>query len=1290
MIQLDQNRALSVLEKALDPSTAVVDGRTEKDFLRFMADFASLINFYDHNNEMYGDWRPLVLKDPVILLAYIASTKYDKKHNLFLEIAAKREVIEESDSGSELTAIVNTLFDLYVEVFRDIEQWTYYMKRYDHHHHLRKYLFHEVKQEYAPILWAMLQYRDFLHGSDLIDGIKKPKYYYFEDFDPKVWNDTVNSVPFSQSLDVNYPLENNTKEDIYDSLISLGDKLLGFYKNCIDDASEEFSSIEKVESRYPDTILIRVFAKLFSVYTEAMNGLSQKHLEFYFRDILKQREQFAEPDQVFIAAAINSKTDPLNLPQGTQFKAGLDANKQPILFETLRDTSLNPAKLGTVNTMYTVNGDSYEVEDKKKKTKATKYVKSFFLSQIPTPTKLQKDEKGKVLSWPTFGGTLADGKQQTLAMAIASPMFLLEDGTRTLNLTFTFEEEVDPWSLINARHYLSTQKAWLEVTEPKNFPAYVDSEGHAISDQHEPVSQLEMTINIDPSHPAIQPFKKNPDGYTTSWPLLKIEFSEFANLDKPPRIKTLKVESSAKGMQSIVLENDHGKLSAKKPFEPLGPAPAVNSNFFLGSAEIFSKPFNMLSIEMDWDALPTDFKKYYDAYNQYLEKYDIIDGVGSKSPSWFRRILERLFGWATSWNVGAFQYTNRSFRVEFGILQDGIWGELGVEESGHAAHNPKKSKRAQKRAERREKRAMRRGKDGILLFKEKFFGTGLNPTSYFNCPDAPKGFVPKPELQVQPLKYSATIKDGFTRMTLVNPGFGFGLDLYAKVVAYLALVNAKTLIQQIGFLSSIFSKNTKIKEAANKPYNPKLKTISVSYDANHSYDFSADQSTTGNENSAEYPIQCFHYTPFATFKSFDNSTDPDDQLCIADFALSSPLKEEEPDDETKVKKGGDKNYLPVHVPFQHEGALFMEYTNLIGNAELNLFFELSRKIGIPNTKASIEYSVLTDQGWEKTPVIIDETQDFICSGILDLNIPMDVSSETVFMPEKKFWVSIGVDEQPDTFAHTTFLNSNGLRLQRCSDGYLQDSKAPRIATGAISTPAKPIPQIGTIVQPFASFGGKKAEDETAMFHRVSNHLAMKGRVSRQTDYFRMIKESFSEIYYVKVIQEKKLHSTKVLLVRQIEDVTEPSAFLPLVSECTEIRVQEFLESRTSVFSNISAANFSPVYLTVKASIVVKQGVAVRGLEKEINAALNLFLSPWIQSTGSQIKIDQGVSEAQVSNILRTIEGVLEVDDLSFIVSDNIPVTESNPGIEKFTLVLPEKSTDLFVPAIEHQFTFRAA
>ncbi|MFW0717712.1 contractile injection system tape measure protein [Pedobacter sp. N23S346] len=66
---IDQHTALAAQETALVPVSSLLDGRTEVDCLAFLSHFASLINFYDNDNNIHGNWTPFLLKDLAILLA---------------------------------------------------------------------------------------------------------------------------------------------------------------------------------------------------------------------------------------------------------------------------------------------------------------------------------------------------------------------------------------------------------------------------------------------------------------------------------------------------------------------------------------------------------------------------------------------------------------------------------------------------------------------------------------------------------------------------------------------------------------------------------------------------------------------------------------------------------------------------------------------------------------------------------------------------------------------------------------------------------------------------------------------------------------------------------------------------------------------------------------------------------------------------------------------------------------------------------------------------------------------
>ena len=96
---------------------------------------------------------------------------------------------------------------------------------------------------------------------------------------------------------------------------------------------------------------------------------------------------------------------------------------------------------------------------------------------------------------------------------------------------------------------------------------------------------------------------------------------------------------------------------------------------------------------------------------------------------------------------------------------------------------------------------------------------------------------------------------------------------------------------------------------------------------------------------------------------------------------------------------------------------------------------------------------------------------------------------------------------------------------------------------------------------------------------------------------------------------------------------------------TEELVGEYLSKRASAFTNIEVLNFTPEYVSVTANVLVDKNYGLGQMEKEINTKLNLYLSPWIESDAVQMEIDQGLTKSQISNRIKSIEGVLSVSSI---------------------------------------------
>ena len=88
------------------------------------------------------------------------------------------------------------------------------------------------------------------------------------------------------------------------------------------------------------------------VYKKQINTLSKKHLNFYYKDILKQTKEFAKPDNVYACADLSFDDGTFTLPSNTLFNAGEDANAETILFKSIAKTSFNPVEINNVYTLF--------------------------------------------------------------------------------------------------------------------------------------------------------------------------------------------------------------------------------------------------------------------------------------------------------------------------------------------------------------------------------------------------------------------------------------------------------------------------------------------------------------------------------------------------------------------------------------------------------------------------------------------------------------------------------------------------------------------------------------------------------------------------------------------------------------------------------------------------------------------------------------------------------------------------------------------------------------------------
>lgn len=641
------NTAQLSLNQHLNNPGLLIDNRTEQQYLDFVTGFSQLINFYSKENLKDGSWEPFLLKDPVFLLATISETDAAKSANLFKNAYTQCSGNLSQYDETDLSAL-NPLFSQVFNIFNMLLKWSSYMYNGTLSYKLKDDVIGEIEQVYATKFWAFADLLSELSLSPRFSGLINVGQGFTYNYETNLWSSSKHRKPYQKVLALTKPLNELTLTDLLNSLKNNGIKVIQFYKNVVSKSNAAYQNVSTQKSTYPDTLLLRTFFELLKVNQQDLNGLTQKHLAFYYGQILRQLNKKATADSVYINAELASSNSPLQIGKGTQFNAGTNANKETIIFESTSNFALNPAKIINVHTLLLHEfAQLYDPVYEKGKgpllLDEPKPIISVLMNQHKDVGVLKKDEKGVLQAWDTFGNpNLSTNTLASLGLSFASPLLLLKEGTRTIDLVFTFSDNVEADILTRANFYLSTKTAWLPITEKLDRKHLAEG----LTDT------LHLTFTLDPMDPVIEKFEKNPDGYEEMWPLFKIVYQNIFDLSSPPQIKTLDITVSVEGVKSLVASNDNGALATAKPFMPFGPIVQRDGSFYIGNAEIFSKPLTFFSLNISWDKLPQNFADYYDLYNKYLDKTLANQSAESSSdtdPSNGKKsITSKIWGWIMS------------------------------------------------------------------------------------------------------------------------------------------------------------------------------------------------------------------------------------------------------------------------------------------------------------------------------------------------------------------------------------------------------------------------------------------------------------------------------------------------------------------------------------------------------------------------------------------------------------------------------------------------------------------
>ncbi|AXT53604.1 hypothetical protein D1818_23290 [Aquimarina sp. BL5] len=388
----------------------------------------------------------------------------------------------------------------------------------------------------------------------------------------------------------------------------------------------------------PHLALFFGFLYMFKVVQDDINTITERHLDFYYKEVLQLEEKAAESDKISIIFELAKHIESHLLKAGTPLKAGKDNTGVNVTYKLNEDTVINKAQVVEIKARFTNLEDQWASETKYPKTNHSVYSSPIANSADGLGEEIQTEEKDwRVFGRPSFinneddptGLKIADRKQGEIGFAIASPILFLAEGQRKIDLDVSIDFNGDKNKEINIQNkiliLLSGEEEWIETTflpSDKAVIKFIDG-----------VWKMQITTHLKVDQPAVLAYDNEvfEENISTKWPVLKLLinsedpteeslYKDLINVSVDTINLTVEIDGETDnipGIQNLIVQNDDSILDVSKPMPIFGSQPRVGSKFYIGSWEIFQKNLSYITLKHQWIDLPIDAGGFVDYYKKY-------------------------------------------------------------------------------------------------------------------------------------------------------------------------------------------------------------------------------------------------------------------------------------------------------------------------------------------------------------------------------------------------------------------------------------------------------------------------------------------------------------------------------------------------------------------------------------------------------------------------------------------------------------------------------------------------
>ena len=506
---------------ALDPSFIQVDEREIHDWLLYARKYAELLRYYNVHNVPDGNWVLFIEKDISTLVAMVSDTDVSEFRIRFEAWVAQAEtVIESRDATVSAEAFAGMLVVLY-EMADKLSYWfANAIEGLGLHTQLKTLIASRLEDSFAQLIrWleGALECEIPLAGAGL------------EDLDlarlQRTWPGgdlPVSLVPFYKGIP-------DREKEINRELIYLERLFKRFYEVMAHIVKQAPQFLEETFTDYPQhqphIALFLAFLNLMEIARDHMNTLTQRHLDFYYKEVLQLTNGPEDPDEVHIILELANNFDQHLLALNTDFDAGQDDAEEDLIYATDEEIVVNRIALDEDHGLKTLF--LHKAEDEADPNAPIINIHASLDADALSPEGAENTEP--YAQWETLGNEHMPYGE--VGFALASPMFLMGEGERTATITFRlnqFQSTLNRYSRSrikselknNVKVYLSGEEGWFLVENREVDIQTAGLPNITPSDDLDQLGDLKWVLKLTPEDPPIIPYNEeiHQRGFDTIFP----------------------------------------------------------------------------------------------------------------------------------------------------------------------------------------------------------------------------------------------------------------------------------------------------------------------------------------------------------------------------------------------------------------------------------------------------------------------------------------------------------------------------------------------------------------------------------------------------------------------------------------------------------------------------------------------------------------------------------------------------------------------------------------------------